>query len=191
MRDEREEFQLNPIRGWKGSLPGPVQEGRCQSALRDLLCWLSSAEGADSWINAWASIRRISVELESLQRISCRCLVKRSRALLGSNPTRNSQADGAPKAPGPPLWPRALFAFGRRSHASINPAGTASEASPSSASASARRSHSWINRSPACHRNRNTPGTRPSALRCAACYPYMALAPVHNGLFVTSQAGSR
>jgi len=27
--------------------------------------------------------------------------VKRSRALLGSNPTRNSRADGAPKARGP------------------------------------------------------------------------------------------
>jgi len=27
--------------------------------------------------------------------------VKRSRALLGSNPTRNNRADGAPKARGP------------------------------------------------------------------------------------------
>lgn len=47
-------------------------------------------------------------------------------------------------------------------------------------------------RSPTCLRYRGMPGTRPSAPRCAACYPYMtSQGPVHNGLFVTSQAGSR
>src|SRR5512139_672741 len=38
-------------------------------------------------------------------------LVKRSRALLGSNPARNSQADGAPKARGPVEVCRGPFMF--------------------------------------------------------------------------------
>src|SRR4051794_35035031 len=49
--------------------------------------------------------------------------VKRSLALRGRNPTRDSPADGAPKAPPAHAGGRGAFsrAFGHRSHASENP----------------------------------------------------------------------
>lgn len=60
--------------------------------------------------------------------------VKRSRALLGSNPTRNSRADGAPQARGPAgEGPRAFFVVvpcGRRSHALKNPISHSAGQSP-------------------------------------------------------------
>ena len=129
----------------------------------------------------------------SIGTVFWRRLAKRSWALLGSNPTRNSQADGAPKARGPAGFPagpcfRTPESCLRKS--SLEGVGV---------SLRVRRPSgiSRIKRSPACHRNRDRRrGTRPAAPRCAACYPYMAHAvhgegPVHNGLFVTSQAGSR
>ncbi len=39
-------------------------------------------------------------------RVSSKCLVKRRRAVRGRNPARDSQADGAPKAPAPLPIPR-------------------------------------------------------------------------------------
>ncbi len=68
----------------------------------------------------------LQLVLKGTSRVSSRCLAKRSRALRGRNPARDSQADRAPMALAPPLTGDGEACFcpiGHGSHASEKPRG--------------------------------------------------------------------